>query len=169
LISADLKILLEPLYRETIAFMQRDSKLGYGFLFIGAAMPYLIEHLFGPITALIATLVCAIVGVIFLWSGHLHREPLDPPMKLVVRIGTTVLAISVIFCICFMGWKVYAQPKHSQEKKEISSPVSSPPPPVASPPQIIIQNADHSDCANISAKEAKVRCEIMKEKEKQHD
>jgi hypothetical protein len=37
--------------------LQRDSKLGYGFLFAGAALPYLADKLFGPLTALIAAAI----------------------------------------------------------------------------------------------------------------
>lgn len=118
---------------ESIAGMDRSSKFGYGFLLMGAAIPYLIEHTFGATIALIATLVCAIAGVVFLWSGHLHREPDDPPVSLSRKIATGVLGIIVIFGACLAGLKVYANSGHSVDK---AGGAASPPFAVQSPPQI---------------------------------
>jgi hypothetical protein len=55
--------------------MQRDAKFGYGFLFVGAAMPYLADKIFGPIPALVVAAIILIVGIIFLVSAHSHGAP----------------------------------------------------------------------------------------------
>jgi hypothetical protein len=52
----------------------RETKFGYGFLFAGAGLPYLIDKLFGPIAALIAAALCLLAGIAFLIAGHLDRE-----------------------------------------------------------------------------------------------
>ena len=50
--------------------MERDSKLGYGFLLVGAALPYLADKLFGPVTAVISAAIVLILGVMFLIAAH---------------------------------------------------------------------------------------------------
>jgi hypothetical protein len=137
--------------------MQRDSKLGYGFLFVGAAMPYLIEHFFGATAALVVTIICAVLGIGFLWAGHVHRGKDDPPITLARKTITTILACSAIFWVCFMGWKVHAQAK---TKNEPAASLPAQPPPSGT----IIQTAKDSDCSNIVAKDLKLKCEIEKEK-----
>jgi hypothetical protein len=61
--------------------MQRDTKLGYGFLLVGAPLLYIVEKLWGPIVALIFALVILLLGVGFLVSAHSHRESETPPRR----------------------------------------------------------------------------------------
>jgi hypothetical protein len=136
--------------------MQRDSKLGYGFLLVGASIPYLIEHLFGASLALLVTIFCAILGVGFLCAGHVHRRPEDPPLTFKKKTITGVLATAVTFSICLMGWKM-----HTQSIAKGGQTVVLP----YAPPQDITQEAKHSDCSNIVAKDVQIKCETEKEKE----
>lgn len=141
---------------ETIADMERDSKFGYGFLFMGASVPYLIEHLFGPTRALIVTVACAVAGVCFLWAGHNHRLRGQPPISSKRKACTALLAIAVIFAIGESSWQIYATHR---------SMATSPPSP--SPPTIVInQTAKDSDCTNLVAgSDARITCETT-EKER---
>jgi hypothetical protein len=54
--------------------MARETKFGYGYLLVGAALPYLIDKLLGPIAALIAASIVGISGLVFLLAGHLHKD-----------------------------------------------------------------------------------------------
>ena len=136
--------------------MERDSKLGYGFLFVGVSMPYLIEHLFGPTYALVVTLVCATIGVCFLWAAHNHRLPDQPPISAKRKVCTALLACAVIYTISEAGWHVYTPRR----------PIV-PPPPVAPAllPPIINQTATDSECSNLVAgSDAQIKCEAEKER-----
>jgi hypothetical protein len=55
--------------------IQRDSKLGYGFLLVGAALPYLADKLFGPIVVLVLAAIALIVGIVFLLAAHHDSLP----------------------------------------------------------------------------------------------
>src|SRR5258708_3526722 len=57
-----------------IFMASRETKFGYGFLLLGAAMPYLIDKLLGPIAALISAAVILLGGIAFLVAGHFHRD-----------------------------------------------------------------------------------------------
>lgn len=106
--------------------MERDTKLGYGFLLVGAAMPYLIDRFFhSPLAALIVAIVFFVVGVIFLVLGHLHQLPDHAPISSRRRLFTWILGIIVIGGICFQGWKV------SNQRQQL------PPPPMPTP--VVIQ------------------------------
>jgi hypothetical protein len=130
--------------------MERDSKLGYGFLLTGAAMPYLIEHLFGPASALIVTVICATAGVCFLWAGHNHRNPNDPPISVKRKACTAVLAIAVIVAVCESSWHIYAQ-HHSDIHEKPADGIT---------PQTIIQNSIDSSCSNLVAgSAAQIKCD----------
>jgi hypothetical protein len=138
--------------------MGRDSKLGYGFLFMGVAMPYLIEHFLGATVALVATVLCALIGVMFLLSGHTHRDAAEPPITLFRKIVTSILAVAVIVAICLVGWKVHKDQKGAAEVTHEPSSI----------PPIIIQNGKEDTCSNIVAgKEVKVDCPtVEKDNEK---
>jgi len=60
--------------------MKREDKFGYGFLLLGFAMPFFIEHFFGETAAVIAAAICGLVGIGFIFAGHLHerRIPWNP-------------------------------------------------------------------------------------------
>src|ERR1035441_8912921 len=61
----------------TITFkVSRETKFGYGFLFAGVALPYLIDKFFGTVPAAVFAIVCGIVAIAFLVSGHRHRDGL---------------------------------------------------------------------------------------------
>jgi hypothetical protein len=89
--------------------MDKASKLGYAFLFLGAAIPYLIEHLLGPGAALAGSIACGVVGIGFLFSAHVHREITDAPITTKQKLLTVGLGIAVIFGVCFAGWKLYSK------------------------------------------------------------
>ena len=54
---------------------QRDSKLGYGYLLIGVAVPPLTDAVFGHTAGLIAYASCFIVGIVFLLTAHHDQLP----------------------------------------------------------------------------------------------
>jgi multisubunit Na+/H+ antiporter MnhE subunit len=133
--------------------------LGYGFLFVGASVPYLIEHLFGPTSALIVTVVFAIVGVCFLWAGHNCRLQDPAPISAKRKVFSALLAAAVIFTICNAGWHVYI----AHRIVETSAPQR--PTIVVQPPPTINQTATGSDCSNLVAgSNARVGCEANKER-----
>lgn len=93
--------------------MERDTKLGYGFLFFGAAMQYLIDAFFkSPLAALIVAIVLAVAGVLFLVSGHLHPSP-DRLISGRRKLFTWILVVAVIGGILYEGWNVMKQ--HGKE------------------------------------------------------
>jgi hypothetical protein len=100
--------------------MGRDTKLGYGFLLVGAAIPYLIEQFVGAKWALTAASVCMVAGVLFLIAAHVHREPDSPPRTLKSKVSIGVLLAAVAFAIGFAGFRVYSQPL-SQQKTSTSA------------------------------------------------
>lgn len=144
--------------------MERDSKLGYGFLFVGASAPYLIEHLFGPTSALVVTVVCAIVGVCFLWAGHNHRLTDQAPISSKRRACTGLLAVAVIFTICEASWHIYTE---RNVVKTVAPPPSAIP---VQPPTTINQTSTDSNCSNLVAgSDAKIKCETEKERHEKDD
>jgi hypothetical protein len=50
--------------------MSAETRIGYGFLLAGVAMPYLIDKLFGAVPAMIASGVCLIAGAALLVTGQ---------------------------------------------------------------------------------------------------
>ena len=75
----------------------------------------------------------------------------------------------IIFASCLnllmliMGfWTIGAIQRHKHEVLLLAPADSKPPSPV-----VIIQNADHSDCSNIAAQEAKIQCQLEREKKRE--
>lgn len=123
--------------------MGKASKFGYGFLLLGVSMPHLIEHLFGAGIALIASLLCMILGSAFLYSGHLHREENEKPISLKTKIATGVLLFAICIVVCLMGWRVL-HVKHATAMETV--------PPTTVPSQIVIQQKSQDDtCSNVVA------------------
>jgi hypothetical protein len=54
--------------------MSRDAKFGYGFLFAGVPVAYLISKFFGTWAGALGALACGIIGVCFLVSAHRHGK-----------------------------------------------------------------------------------------------
>jgi hypothetical protein len=54
---------------------QRDSKLGYGYLLVGIAVPPLTDNIFGHTAGLIAYAICLLGGIIFLLVAHHDQLP----------------------------------------------------------------------------------------------
>lgn len=50
--------------------LQRDSKLGYGYMLVSIAAPPLVDHFFGHTAGLIAYVVSLLAGVAFLSFAH---------------------------------------------------------------------------------------------------
>jgi hypothetical protein len=61
--------------------MPKETKFGYGFLLAGVALPYLIEKFLGAGPAAAVAIVCGIIGIAFLVSGHRHKEGLEAPVE----------------------------------------------------------------------------------------
>jgi hypothetical protein len=54
--------------------MTKEIKFGYGFLFVGAGVPYLIEQLLGFRSAILISIAFVVVGCALLWMGHRHSD-----------------------------------------------------------------------------------------------
>ncbi len=123
--------------------MSKATKFGYGFLFLGASLPYLIEHLFGASVALILALFLVVCGIALLYLGHIHRDKGEKPISLKSKIVIGTLLAAICMVVCFLGWRI----GHMNHASELN--VASPP---AVPGQTIIQQqSQDSDCANIVA------------------
>ena len=85
--------------------MERDTKLGYGFLFVGYGMPFLVERLLGENAAIWTAVICSLLGVGFLIAGHFHGR------KAARGIWKHVAAAALLVCgIAFVAWWIYAHP-----------------------------------------------------------
>ena len=97
--------------------MQRDSKLGYGYLLVGAALAYLIDKALGLTTAIIVSVICLVVGGAFLWAGHRHKEGEAQPRKRIREWLLTVSILSVLVVVISTTILKY-MPKKEFEKSE---------------------------------------------------
>jgi hypothetical protein len=125
--------------------MQRDSKLGYGFLLVGAGLPYLIDKALGLPAAIIVSVACVVFGGAFLLAGARHKEEEERPRKkiwegliIVAALGTLVYLGSVgIFRI--MPKKESAKSEENPTTARDSRPSNEPgekkePPKIENPP-----------------------------------
>lgn len=80
--------------------MKRDTKFNYGVLFVGLALPIVADYFLGKACGIVAAILVAAAGVIFLVSGHTHREVGDPPLShrkkmAAFAIGGAAIALSI--------------------------------------------------------------------------
>jgi hypothetical protein len=99
--------------------VRREDKFGYGFLFVGLFMPYLLEQFLGPLPALLAAVTGTVAGIVCIAWGHLGKE--EQP-SLPSKIAVSVLALAAICTTVLFGWKVYE--KSQQPVTPLSSPQS---------------------------------------------
>ena len=141
--------------------MSKETKFGYGFLFAGVGLPYLIEKLFGPLTALIIAALCTLAGVALLGAGHLHREKEPIGFTLPYHRNRNPLALTVGLIVALtltLTWavaRVVETPNESQELAVGSAPTKrppvfaythTPPPlPVRAPPRVPKSNGPSLD------------------------
>jgi hypothetical protein len=78
--------------------MSKETKFGYGFLLVGAGMPYLIERFVGSTYAYLAALLLVICGIFLLMAGHLHDHK-----GLASRI--TIVMLVVCSLLGGFGWR----------------------------------------------------------------
>lgn len=64
--------------------MQRDTKFGYGFCLLGIGVPYLLDKLSGPKTALVCCALLLLVGLVFILSGHFHQRSLKRTLSMTI-------------------------------------------------------------------------------------
>ena len=111
-----------------MARMSRETKFGYGFLFAGIGLPFLIEKLLGSLVALIVAAVCLVLGMALLLAGHLHREdpigfaPLEPvnwPARILTALLLFTTAGSLLIAI------VRFSHKRSTPESAISEPLKT--------------------------------------------
>lgn len=104
--------------------MERDAQLGYGFLFAGAGLPYLIDKLFIPVWGIIVSLVCVVIGGSFLVHARFKgRRVIDWKNK---TYGQKLLFAGLsVFVIGSIGWGIVtasiriAKPEHGLTKEDL--------------------------------------------------
>src|ERR1700732_3122013 len=76
---------------------QRDSKLGYGYLLVGVAVPPLTDSIFGHTAGLIAYAICLLGGIVFLLAAHhdqlLQRRSLAMTIVIFTLYGSVIGAL----------------------------------------------------------------------------
>jgi len=90
--------------------MAKETKFGYGLLFVGVGMPYLIEKLFGPGAAIFVSVGFVMIGIVFLVAGHLHRERVESQ-----GLRTILFAGVLISIIVATTWMVIHQPSFTPQ------------------------------------------------------
>ena len=127
--------------------MSKETKFGYGFLLAGVGLPYLIEKLAGPFTALVIAVACTVLGASLLLAGHLHRDrEIASPGKisLVIRsikYGVMVVIIfGLIAGISRLGWLLMK--RHEGNMTPSTETASSVPTPVPAPPKASTKISD---------------------------
>jgi len=90
--------------------MQRDTKLGYGFLLVGLGAAYLLSLFVGTVTGVVVAIACLLIGIPFLISGHLHSDKTvnqGELRKRTIQIFVPVLELlAVAIGISFVSWSV---------------------------------------------------------------
>jgi len=108
--------------------MLRETKFGYGFLLVGAGLPFLIDKLFGIRWAIVISVACFIVGVVFLVEGHRHKEgAIQKPWTLweYLATGGAVVALIAVISIAALR-KMSSSPSNSEAPKATTMPTSLP-------------------------------------------
>jgi|SRR5882724_2725792 len=113
--------------------MSRETKFGYGFLFVGTGLPYIITELFGPLSAAIASSVCLVIGIGLLVAGHRHPEEGDAR----IHFGKAALVV-LLMAVAVVGivWALMRhRSEHNQEQEIAYVPTPNPiPTSVVTPP-----------------------------------
>jgi len=104
--------------------MQRDSKLGCGFLLVGAGLAYLIDKALVPTAAIVVSVACVITGGAFLLAGARHKEGEIRPRKkiwevlaIVFVLGTLVVLVSTPI-LRYMPKRESAKPETAKVTQE---------------------------------------------------
>jgi hypothetical protein len=84
--------------------MERDTELGYGFLFLGYGMPFLAEKFLGEDAAKLAAVAFSLLGVGFLVAGHLHARDSKNVWK------HSIAASVLVFGIVTVTWWIHTHP-----------------------------------------------------------
>ena len=89
--------------------MQRDTKLGHGFLWLGLGVAYLLGLLLGQVWGIVLAVSFVFVGVFFLTYGYYHSEDKivqAASRKITIRIlvpflelGLAISGIAYLFCL----------------------------------------------------------------------
>jgi hypothetical protein len=121
----------------------RETKFGYGFLFAGAGLPYLVDKLLGPIAALVVAALCLLIGIGFLVAGHLdnkgsrHQRGVMETIGMFTLIGASSGALigSISGAIWIMAHKTQNGSSQNSETTALAPALtSSPPRPVTAEP-----------------------------------
>jgi hypothetical protein len=115
--------------------MDRETKINYGLLLFGAAMPPVIDAIFGQQWALAALVVIACIGLILLISGHFHKERIDETESPLRRRGKFAL-YGVVVALACIGLRWAIQLTHRPSLPDSSVPPLTDHPPKAMAPSI---------------------------------
>lgn len=77
--------------------MSRETKFGYGFLFVGAGMPYLIDKLLGPTYAIDTAILFTFVGIYLLFLAHAGETSKRAPW--IVGLGMALVTCSLFWYV----------------------------------------------------------------------
>jgi hypothetical protein len=98
----------------------RETKFGYGFLFAGAGLPYLVDKLLGPIVALVVAAACLLLGIGFLVAGHLDAKRTHHHRGLMATIGMFALigasSGALVGSIVGAIWHLSSKPLQEESK-----------------------------------------------------
>jgi hypothetical protein len=98
--------------------MQRDSKLGYGFLLVGAGLPFLIDKALGLTAAIIVSVVCVVSGGSFLVAGHRHSEGETRPRRKIWELIIIAASLGTLTVLLSIGILKVISKKESHKSDE---------------------------------------------------
>ena len=73
--------------------IQRDSKLGYGYLLVSIAMPPILDKFFGPTAGLCAYAICLLAGLLLLLGAHHDRIASRRSKRMTIFVFTAYGAV----------------------------------------------------------------------------
>lgn len=105
--------------------MRRETKFNYGLLLLGAAMPPIIDAIFGRGWALLLALVLiSCVGLLFLVSGHFHAEDGEAQTRRKRYAKFAFVGIVIALAVIGARWAVGKNGSHAGQAEVRETPPS---------------------------------------------
>ena len=106
--------------------MRKETKFNYGLLLFGAAMPPIIDAVFGREWGLAALVLVACAGLVLLISGHFHREKDETETRLKQNGRFALFGGVLALAIIGVPWairKAQESPNASEVSEKLSAAV----------------------------------------------